>query len=83
MYMGYVYDATAPKKATNLTINSDLLKKSKKYKINLSQTFEQYLEAVVRQKTKEEWEKENQKSIESYNNDVAKNGVFSDGLRSF
>ena len=81
--MSYVYDTTAPKKATNLTINSDLLKKSKKYKINLSQNFEQYLEEVVRQKTQEEWEKENKKAIDSYNNDVAKNGVFSDGLRSF
>lgn len=83
MYMSYVYDTTAPKKATNLTINSDLLKKSKKYKINLSQNFEQYLEAVIRQKTQEEWKKENKKAIDAYNNDVAKNGVFSDGLRSF
>jgi len=81
--MSYVYDTTAPKKATNLTINSDLLKKSKKYKINLSQNFEQYLEAVVRQKTQEEWERENKKAIDAYNNDVSKNGVFSDGLRSF
>ncbi len=81
--MSYVYDTTAPKKATNLTINSDLLKKSKKYKINLSQNFEQYLEAVIRQKTQEEWKKENKKAIDAYNNDVAKNGVFSDGLRSF
>ncbi len=81
--MSYVYDTTAPKKATNLTINSDLLKKSKKYKINLSQNFERYLEELVRQKTQEEWEKENKKAIDAYNNDVAKNGIFSDGLRSF
>ena len=66
-----------------LTINSDLLQKSKKYKINLSQNFEQYLETVVRKKTQEEWEKENKKAIDAYNNDIAKNGVFSDGLRSF
>ncbi len=81
--MSYVYDINAPKKATNLTINSDLLQKSKKYKINLSQNFEQYLETVVRKKTQEEWEKENKKAIDAYNNDIAKNGVFSDGLRSF
>ena len=81
--MSYVYDVDAPKKATNLTINSDLLQKSKKYKINLSQNFEQYLEAVVRKKTQEEWEKENKKAINTYNEDIAKNGVFSDGLRSF
>ncbi len=83
MRMSYLYDINAPKKATNLTINSDLLQKSKKYKINLSQNFEQYLETVVRKKTQEEWEKENKKAIDAYNNDIAKNGVFSDGLRSF
>jgi len=81
--MSYVYDIDAPKKATNLTINSDLLKKSKKYKINLSQNFEYYLEEVVRQKTKEEWQKENKKAIDAYNNDIARNGIFSDELRSF
>ena len=81
--MGYVYDIKAPKKATNLTINSDLLQKSKKYKINLSKNFEQYLEGVVRKKTQEEWEKENKKAIDAYNDDIVKNGIFSDGLRSF
>ena len=81
--MSYVYDINAPKKATNLTINSDLLQKSKKYKINLSQNFEQYLEALVRKKTQEEWEKENKEAIDAYNDDIAKNGLFSDGLRSF
>jgi len=81
--MNYIYDVEAPKKATNLTINSDLLKKSKEYKINLSQNFEQYLESVVREKAKEAWEKENREAIETYNEGVAKNGVFSDGLRSF
>jgi len=81
--MSYVYDIDAPKKATNLTINSDLLQKSKKYKINLSQNFEHYLEQVVRKKTQEEWEKENKQAIDAYNDDIAKNGLFSDGLRSF
>jgi antitoxin CcdA len=81
--MSHVYDIEAPKKATNLSINSDLLKKSKKYKINLSQNFEQYLESIVREKTQEAWEKENKKAIESYNEEISKNGVFSDGLRSF
>lgn len=53
------------------------------YKISLSQNFEQYLEEVVFQKNKEEWEKENKKAIDAYNNEIVENGVFSDGLRSF
>jgi len=34
--MQYVYDENALEKATNLSINSDLLKKSRGLKINLS-----------------------------------------------
>ena len=33
--MSYIYDIEAPKKATNLTINSDLLKKSKEINSNI------------------------------------------------
>lgn len=29
------------------------------------------------------WEKENKKAIDSYNQRVRKNGLFSDGLRQF
>jgi post-segregation antitoxin (ccd killing protein) len=29
------------------------------------------------------WEKENQKAINSYNERIKKNGLFSDGLRQF
>ena len=34
------YDKNAKKKATNVSINSDLLEKAKEYKINLSANFE-------------------------------------------
>ena len=29
------------------------------------------------------WEKENKKAIDSYNQRISENGLFSDGLRSF
>ncbi|WP_167374184.1 type II toxin-antitoxin system CcdA family antitoxin, partial [Bathymodiolus platifrons methanotrophic gill symbiont] len=38
--MQHLYDYTAPKKAANLSLNSDLLKKSKELNINLSATLE-------------------------------------------
>lgn len=38
-----LYNQTAPKKPTNLSINSDLLKKAKALEINLSATVEQAL----------------------------------------
>ena len=41
--MQQLYDTTAPKKATNLSLNSDLLIKSRALNINLSATLEQAL----------------------------------------
>ena len=41
--MQALYDFDAPKKATNLSLNSDLLKKTKALNINLSATLEQAL----------------------------------------
>jgi len=81
--MNLAYNIEAPKKATNLSINSDLLKKAKSYNINLSKSFETHLNKLVREKAEEAWKKENLQAIESFNQRVEKQGVFSDGLRSF
>jgi len=81
--MNLAYNIDAPKKATNLSINSDLLKKAKSYNINLSKSFETYLNELVRKKAEQAWKKENLQAIESFNQRVEKQGVFSDGLRSF
>lgn len=77
------YDTTAPKKATNLTINSDLLQKAKSYKINLSKNFEIYLNELVKARDTKAWQEENASAIEEFNQRVESRGVFSDGLRSF
>lgn len=38
--MSYAYDTQAPKRPTNVSINSDLLAKAKGFNINLSATLE-------------------------------------------
>ena len=81
--MMFVYDIHAAKKATNLSINSDLLKKAKALKINLSKNFESYLNQLVREQEEKKWIEENTKAIETFNKRVEETGVFSDGLRSF
>lgn len=81
--MTMIYDKSAKKKATNLSVNSDLLLKAKALHINISSCLEQTLEEKVREKQIEQWELENQDAINEYNEDVARNGVFSDGLRGF
>jgi len=81
--MNLAYNSEAPKRATNLSINSDLLQKAKSYNINLSKSFESYLNELVKKKEEKRWREENLQAIESFNERVEKKGVFSDGLRSF
>lgn len=78
-----IYDHSAPKKPTNLSLNSDLLKKARELEINLSSSLEEALEGIVRRRLGERWLAENREAIASYNEHVEAHGVFSDGLRSF
>jgi antitoxin CcdA len=77
------FDTAAPKKATNLSINADLLRQAKELNINLSQTLEQHLAERVREVRRQQWLVENKDAIADYNQRVEAQGVFSDGLRSF
>ena len=81
--MSAVYDEKAMKKATNVTINSDLLQKAKAYKINISRNFEAYLAEVVRKREEQQWLEENRSAIEKQNERIEKEGCFSDGIRRF
>jgi antitoxin CcdA len=77
------FDASAPKKATNLSINSDLLRQAKELNINLSQQVEGYLSELVRKAKEQQWLTENADAIAAYNKRIEKDGVFSEGLRRF
>ena len=81
--MTAIYNKEAKKKATNISINSELLEKAKKYKINISANVEKTLEELIRQYEIQNWEKENKEAIDSYNQRISENGLFSDRLRSF
>jgi antitoxin CcdA len=78
-----VYDASAPKKSTNLSINSDLLQQAREQRINLSQTLENRLAEILRDEKRRNWQEENREAIEEYNRRIEAGGVFSDGLRQF
>lgn len=81
--MQTIFDGTAPKKPTNLSVNSDLLKKARELKINLSATLEDALLQMVKETQKEQWLKANEEAIQEYNTHVEKNGVFSKDSRRF
>ena len=71
------------KKATNLSVDDNLLEQAKHLKLNLSQVFEASLTEAIRQRQREEWLRKNRAALDAYNDHVEKQGVFSDGLRSF
>jgi antitoxin CcdA len=79
----HVFDASAPKKPTNLSINSDLLQQAKEHHINLSQALEMRLAEILRDEKRRNWLEENQEAMEEYNQRIEAHGVFSDGLRQF
>ncbi len=83
MYMSVIYNESAPKKATNLTINADLLKKAKELKINLSKSFETFLDSLIREREEKKWHEENRSAVDEYNDRIEKKGAFSDTIRSF
>jgi antitoxin CcdA len=77
------FDPSAPKKSTNLSINSDLLRQAKERHINLSQALELRLAELLREENCRKWREENQEAMDDYNRRVETHGTFSDGLRRF
>jgi len=77
------YNTQAPKRATNLSINADLLSKAREQDINLSATLEQALIEALQKRQRDQWVAENQAAFAAYNQHVEKHGVFSNKLRSF
>ena len=81
--MGTLFDSDAPKKATNLSINSDLLSKARAMNINLSATLEQALKDKLVSAGSGEWAQENRNAIRVYNEFVEEYGCFGEEYRKF
>lgn len=81
--MQTLYDENAPKKPTNLSINNDLLTKSKKLGINLSATLESALRSQLADAEAKDWVKNNRTAIRAYNDTIENHGCFSDEHRTF
>jgi len=81
--MTALYNSKAKKKATNLSVNSDLLKRAKELKINISNALETALIEIIKKQEIINWQKENKTSIDSYNNRVLDGGSFGDEMRNF
>lgn len=81
--MQSLIDSSAPKKATNLSVNKELLAEARTLKINLSATLEQALTEKVRKERRKQWLEDNQQAIDTCNELADKNGLFADKHRIF
>jgi antitoxin CcdA len=73
----------APKRATNLTLNSKVLDLARELGMNLSQTVDTLLVAEVRRRYWERWNVDNKEAIEAYNHRVEHDGLPLAKYRSF
>ena len=78
-----LFDLEAPKKPTNLSLNSDLLIKCRAMNINLSATLEQALTEKLAKAKSDKWAEENKNAIRAYNEFVEEHGCFGDEYRQF
>ena len=80
--MEQAYDQSAPKKPTNLSINSDLLAKAKRLGLNLSATLETALAGEIREAERAQWLARNRKAIDAANKLAKEEGLFADSYRT-
>jgi len=73
----------ASKRATNVSIRTDLLEAAREAGVNLSATLERALAEELAVKKRARWREENRDAIAAYNEHVDERGTFSDGVRSF
>ncbi len=74
---------SAPKRAVNVSIDSEVLAEAKAMRINLSQTLESELRKQVRQAKIDRWSEENKGAIDSYNRFIEEHGIWSEEYRKW
>lgn len=73
----------APKKATNLSLNSKVLEIARQLDINLSQTVDALLAVEVKRLYWEKWRNDNRQAMTAYNERIAEHGLPLAKYRSF
>ena len=73
----------APKKATNLSLNSRVLEIARELGMNVSQTVDGLLTQEVKRRYWEQWNERNKDAIDAYNERIASHGLPLAKYRSF
>jgi antitoxin CcdA len=71
------------KRATNLSLSSDVLEAAKDLGINISQVCDSHLREVVRREQERKWREDHADFISAYNATIAAEGLPLDEWRSF
>lgn len=71
------------KKAVNLNVDAALLAKARSEGINLSAALEETVRAKISSIEAERWRRENAEAIRLANEELERNGLWSDGYRLF
>lgn len=77
------HPATAPRRATNVTLPEILLREARDMGINLSQACERGLAAAVAEQRRQRWLEENGEAIAAWNDHVAEHGLPLAAFRQF
>ena len=75
--------ATAPKKATNLSLNSKTLEMARSLGINVSQTVDALLAEEVKRLYWQRWNEDNKDAIDEYNARIAAEGTFAQQVQQW
>lgn len=65
----------APKKATNLSLNSKVLEEARRMEINISQTVDVLLANEIKRLYWDKWNEQNRDAITAYNARIAAHGL--------
>jgi len=77
------FDPHAPKKPTNLSLNSKVLEVARELGMNVSQTVDGLLAEEVKRRYWEKWNEDNKEGIAAYNARIAEEGLPLAKYRTF
>ena len=72
-----------PRKPVNLSLDADLVDEARTLNINLSRSLEDALRTCIREEKARRWQEANAEAIRLSNEELEKNGLWSDECRRF
>jgi antitoxin CcdA len=73
---------SAKKRAVHLFVDAELLDEARRLRINVSETLEHRLRAIVRAELEQQWLAENREAIASINSFIERHGLLAGKLRA-